>query len=277
MTITRDAWYRNPEVLFNIITTAANREIVFLSKLKHVYTVRNIYANYMDLLKKNMDRFEFFGQDYNLYYSLAKYKNIHLFSFNPVERKKQREEWNKNAIANSVSFDWGLDFDAQDLEHWQDAWLDCKKIVDDFKKYGVPYSVKWSGSKGFHIRVPASALPPLKITDDIDDYDSLFNFLKNISELLQLKYQWQKKDGFETIDLGIFDPRRIWKADYSWTCETGLIAYPLDDYQFDNFSLELVKPLSVLKTGIRNRGSLMRRGGFENLRRFLKEELGVEI
>jgi hypothetical protein len=163
------------------------------------------------------------------------------------------------------------------LEHWQDAWLDCKKIVDDFKKYGVPYSVKWSGSKGFHIRVPASALPPLKITDDIDDYDSLFNFLKNISELLQLKYQWQKKDGFETIDLGIFDPRRIWKADYSWTCETGLIAYPLDDYQFDNFSLELVKPLSVLKTGIRNRGSLMRRGGFENLRRFLKEELGVEI
>lgn len=266
----RVMWYRNPEVLFNLVSVGHSRELVFLSKDEKVYTVRNISAHYMDLLKKNFDAFHFFDKTYNLYYSLGKFKNIRIFSFNPSTRKEQRMVWNAEALSNMICFDWGLDFDAPSHERWEDAWLDAKTVKDAFDKHGVPYSLKWSGSKGFHFRISGRFLPKRTFSADTTDTDSVFLWLKSVSELIAVKY------GLKTLDLGIFDPRRLWKADYSWVCETDLIALPLSDEQFDKFNLELCKPLTVLKSGLRNRGSLERNGSAENINAFLKEELGVD-
>lgn len=268
--ITREQWYRNPEVLYNIIVASKNRETVFLSKSDKFMTVRNVMANYMDLLKKNFDAFNFFTRSYNLYYSLATYKKIQLFNFNVQKRKEQRESWNQSAIDNTASFDFGLDFDSDSLDTIDEAWQDAKKVKDFFDSYGVPYTVKFSGSKGFHITVPAHALPNLRITDDVDDEMSLFNYLKDLATMICLKFE------AETIDLGIFDPRRIWKTDYSFVCESGLIALPLSDEQFNSFTLSMCDPLTVLKGGIRNRGDLMREGTREGLKRMVEEGLGAE-
>lgn len=270
MSITRAMWYRNPEVIFNIITVSKDRETAFLSKSSDVAPFRNIMANYMKFLTDNFEALHFYERDYNLYYSLARYKSIQRFSFNPVVRKEQRLEWNKIAINNTASYDFGLDFDSDGIESIKDAWVDADKVKSLFDEYGVPYTTKFSGSKGFHITIPYTELPDLMITDNIDEPLSLFNFLKDVALLLDLKLD------LPTIDMGIFDPRRIWKTDYSWVVETGLIALPLSDEQFDNFSLSMVEPVNVLKSGIRNRGNLMREGVKGGFRRLIEEGLGMQ-
>ena len=267
--ISRDQWYRNPEVMYNIITVSKNRETAFLSKIEKAMPVRNVMANYMDLLRKNFEAFSFYTRTYNLYYSLATYERIQLFSFNIRTRKEQRLAWNQSAISNTASFDFGIDFD-DDEKNVRKAWEDAKKVKDFFDSYSVPYTIKFSGSKGFHITVPSHVLPKLRITDDVDDEMSLFNYLKDLATMLMLKFE------AETIDLGIFDPRRIWKTDYSWVCESGLISLPLSDEQFDKFTLGMCEPLTVLKAGIRNRGNLMRQGNREGFKRMVEEGLGAE-
>lgn len=269
----RETWYMNPEVLYNFVTVARDREICFLSKgVKgdKAYPVRHVFANYMKFLADNFKAFSFYERPYNLYYSLAKYGNIRLFSFSPSKRREQSDVWNKEAVSNTVSFDFGLDFDPEDLEHWKDAWEDCKRVKDSFDKYGVPYSLKFSGGKGFHLRVPHHALPQKVITDDVYEPDSLFTYLKSVAELMVERW------GLPTLDLGIFDPRRVWKMDYSWTVETGLIVLPLSDQQFEFFSPSICEPLTVLKGGIRNRGTLERSGVPDAFKNFLVSELGVE-
>jgi len=270
MMITRNSWYNNPEVLFNIVGAIKERETVFLSKGADAPPIRNIMANYSGFLKSNLDAFRFFERDYNLYYSLARYKRMQVFSFNPVIRKEQRLAWNDTAIGNTSSFDFGLDFDSEGLHDVMTAWNDCKKVKDLFDSYGVPYSLKFSGSKGFHITVPHNNLPNLRITSKVDDDMSLFNWLKSVATMLELKL------GLPTLDMGIFDPRRIWKADYSWVCETGLIALPLSDEQFNNFNLSIVEPLSVIRGGIRNRGNLCREGKSDGFRAMVEDGLGSE-
>lgn len=277
----RNIWYENPEILYNIITICKEREIVFLAKTKKEekdihYTVRNIFAHYINFLKSNFDAFHFYERPYNVYYSLATFKKINRFSFEPNMRKIQRTEFNLNAINNMSSFDFGLDFDAKDLEHWHDAWLDAKKIKDDLDFFGVAYSIKFSGGKGFHIRIPYSSLPNhLKITSDINDVDNIFIFLKTIAELMSVHYD------LKTLDLGVFDPRRIWKCDYSITCDTGLVVFPLSDFQFENFNLNIVSPITVLKGGIRNRGILIRNNTTNNniicFKKYCSEVLAVDI
>lgn len=268
--ITRETWYRNPEVLFNIITQCKGREIVFLSKEEQVMPVRNVMASYIKFLVDNFKAFNFYTRSYNLYYSLATYKQLKFFSFNVRTRRDQRLEWNANAVDNTETFDFGLDFDSDGIEKVKDAWLDCKKVKTLLDKYSVPYSIKFSGSKGFHITIPSEQLPKRRITAQADDDESLFNWLKQFAEMIDLKLD------LPTLDKGIFDPRRIWKVSYSWVCETGLICLPLTDEQFNDFDLSMVEPINVLKNGVRNRGDLTRKGRVEALKNLYLGELGEE-
>jgi len=273
MTMSRDAWYRNPEVLYNFISIAKDREICFIPKKagEGSYPVRHIFANYMKFLSANFDAFKFYNRPYNLYYSLARYQGLRLFSFNPTIRKSQSDSWNKDAVNNTVAYDFGLDFDSEGLHDWKSAWRDAAKVKKVFDEYKVPYSIKFSGSKGFHIRVPYEALPQSKvITGSVDNPESLFIYLKSVAELLVEKYE------LPTLDLGIFDPRRVWKMEYSLTHETGLVVLPLSDEQFDRFEPAMCDPLTVLKGGIRNRGSLERRGEPGAFSKMLYKELGLE-
>lgn len=289
MAIDRKTWYSFPEVLFNIITVCRDREIRLLAKAEDkTIGVSNIFANYMDLLKKNIglakvgdddiDPFRFLKFNFNLYYSLCKYDNIKLFSFHIPKRREQNKIWSLEAMNNIRSLDFGMDFDSED---WRESYKEAKLIKDDLDKYSVPYTIKWSGRKGFHIVIPYSALPDyLKLVEDSDD--SLYEFTKALGETISNIYagkltetypQAPKNQYLATMDLSVFDPRRVWKCDYSYVCETGLIALPLSDEQFNNFDPSMCKPEEVLKNGIRNRGQLMRKGGKEEFKKWCEEEL----
>lgn len=271
----RDVWYANPEVKFLIVQQCKNREIGLLSKNNSEFNVRNIHAHYTNFLEKNFHAFHFYNRSYNVYYSLAQYNKIQMFSFAPDIRKQQRVSWNAECINHTVAFDFGLDFDSEGLHDIDRAYNDCMLVKKDFDKYKIPYSVKFSGGKGFHIRVPFEALPKKLFSTDSDEPNSIFLFLKTVAELMIVNYGID--GGMKTLDLAVFDHRRIWKCDYSWTCETGLIALPLTDEQFNAFNLEMVKPLNVLKAGIRNRGDLQREGNNNGFKNYCSEILGIEI
>ena len=277
---TRDIWYKHPEVIFNIINAVKERETAFLGKAdQKVPPIRNVFANYTNFLTRNFEKFDFYNRKYNLYYSLARFKNIRLFSFAPPVRKEQSKKWNKEFLSEMKSIDLGLDFDAPNLEQWKKAYEDCKLVKKHLDAYGVPYSLKWSGGKSFHIRIPYHALPEhLELADDRDNQNAVSLLNKSFAEILSIMMgAEQGKDNLETLDMGVFDYRRVWKCDYSFVCETGLIALPLSAEQFDNFSLEMVKPDNVIQMGIRNRFDLMRKGGKENFKEYCNKVLCIEL
>ena len=266
----RTNWYYNPEIMYNIVNTCKSREITFLSKEKNLFTVRNIFANHSNYLKSNFQAFKFIDRPYNIYYSLAKYDNMSPFSYHPAKRKEQQCIFNKNALKHIVAYDWGLDFDGEGIEQLEEAYNDCKLVKSLFDKYGVPYTLKFSGSKGFHLKVPYEYLPKRLKLNTATGEDNIYDWLKGLAELLVFKFE------LHTLDLGIFDPRRIWKADYSYVCETGLISLPLNDLEFLNWHIDLVKPEVVIRTPLRNRGEILRKSNSEGLKKLCYEEFEYE-
>lgn len=298
MMITRELWYKRPDIIFNIINAGKNRELGFLDKENKV-PVRNIYANYSKILTGGKDSkgclikgyfqaYQFFKRKYNVYYGLARVKDIRIFSFSPLKRKEQSMMWNKEFMRHVTSLDFGLDFDAPSFNEWRKAYTACKLIKEDLDMFGVPYTLKFSGGRGFHIVIPFEALPSnLLLVDDRDDLRSVSVFVKNVAEIMSAYYgeimqEYAEEFGLKIprlkcLDLAVFDYRRLWKADYSWVCETDLIALPLSDEQFNNFSVDIVRPENVLKMGVYNRGDLMREGGRKEFAKYLLEVLGLDI
>ena len=265
----RYEWYSNPEVVYNLLGVIHSREVVFLSKVKGVMTARYNFAHYANILRSHMNYWNFFKKEYNVYYSLAQYNPIMRFSYSLQQRPKDIAVFNDSIYDRTVGFDWGLDFDGLSIEDYDDAYNDCKLVKGLFDKYKLPYTLKWSGGAGFHLKVPCSALPNKSYHPD--DEDNIYEYLKHVTELLNFKYE------LKSLDMGIYDPRRIWKADYSYTCENGTIVLPLTDEQFERFSVELVSFSNVVRMPIRNRGDLCREGAHGAFKRLLKEELGVSL
>ena len=100
MEITREFWYSQVFILFEIIKQTRNKEIAIIEKNDGTITdrktrvVRCINASTIDYLKKNFEAFRFMQFPlFNLYFSLASYDRMPQFSFSPVERAKQYALW----------------------------------------------------------------------------------------------------------------------------------------------------------------------------------------
>jgi hypothetical protein len=266
--ISREVWYRRPDVLFQLVGACRDREVSFIGD--GVGAVRCVFAQNSGVLRRNFDAFRFVGRPFNMYYSLARVRGIRMFSFNPVARKQEYRVWNAGFMEHIAGFDLGLDFDAPDVSRWDVAWNDCrvvKSLLDEFK---VPYTLKFSGGGGFHIRVPFAFLKDFVVlAEDEEDVRTADFYYKMVGESLKERFS------LDSLDIGVFDFRRLWKVDYSLAEPYGLVALPLSDEQFIDFGLSLVEPESVLKAGLYNRGLLLRPGGADGVLRLL-EFLGLE-
>jgi hypothetical protein len=97
--------------------------------------------------------------------------------------------------------------------------------------------------------------------------DLLNNILYNLVGIYELK----------TLDTSIVDMKRVQKVPYSYEC-SGCVCLPLTDWQFENFSEDLVSVEKVLKYfRIKDRGLLVRTYGLDddtlrkNVEKFIKE------
>lgn len=248
----RQKWYSSPFVLFQIVQSLKGREGSFLEDktksplfTKKATAVRGIKAHNSEFLLKNFDAYNFYEKPYNIYFSLATFEGMPMMSFAPEERRKQSKEFfNKGGFSLAwVGYDFVLDLDNDDFKVAHEDAKKLKKILDE---YGLPYSVKFSGSRGFHFFISDKNIFPqnLKLSEKVLLAEKMATNLREIENI-------------KSIDLVIYQPQRILKVPYS--LEGYNVALPLNDQQFDNFKIEDVRVDQVLKNvKIMNRGLLER-------------------
>lgn len=257
----RQKYYQTDSILFEIVKNLVHRETAFIRQPienEKGVAIRCIKANALVYLSKNFERFRFLQTPCNLYSSLAKYPDMPMFSFNMKTRGEQRERFNQDAISLMTEFDFLIDIDNTDLKIAYAHTAKVKKIFDEYK---VPYTCIYSGNKGWHLRVYYKDFP--KWMKDLPKPE-LIDLLKRLGENIRFIHN------ITSLDIGIFDSRRIAKVPYSIVYPYYLVALPLSDEQFNNFNIKMVSPVYWLDHAqeIYKRGNLKREGtpeGFDNL------------
>lgn len=235
-------WYNSPAIQFELIRVLYNREFSVLvpSWYEKMYkdtrkmSVRNMRAHNSIgiswILNSGVRMFEK-KIPYNLYYSLARFKNgIPPSSLNFSQRNF--DKWNKEAQENIVEYDFLLDIDAGEHEDIGKAFDSAKLIVNYFNKINVPFEIVFSG-KGFHIKIPYIFFPYYPLIPQEED-SSIYSMYSEIARNLSEEFS-------EMIDTNIYDSRRLCKIPCSLALyqEEVYVCYQFKTIEeFENFKLE---------------------------------------
>lgn len=251
-------WYEKKEVLFEIVKLMRGREVVFIPmKGGKGFPIRKIKAHMVGYLQSNFRGFKFMEKDLNIYISLAKFMNLPLISFAPRARKIESDKWTimleddfqADARKYVTGIDFGIDIDGEDVTDLGTAWSIADAIKSDMDKFKVPYSICFSGNKGFHIRVD----------------DMYFLPDKSLKEKYEARLEINKKlleHYGKCVDIkGIMSWTRVFKVPYSMDLTNNYIVLPLTDEQFEEFDLSMVEPENI--HNIRDRGILERQQGLD--------------
>lgn len=260
-------WYNFIPSLFEIAKSQKNRELSFIAKNEEGkrIAVRYLVGWSVNYLKKHLDWINYKKKLFKTYQSVAKLKDIPIFSYNLSTRLDDEayKDFNKNFQNHIIGYDLFLDFDGKD-EEGKDVFEKCfeeakemKKILDEFK---VPYFIVNSSLRGFHFRIPAEFMPEpdLVVQNEV---------IRNIAGIYS----------FQTLDKTVVDDKRLCKTPYSCVSD-GSVVLPLDDSMFLNFNQEMIKIPNVLKNiKLKNRGLLTRYWGLseeklkKNVLKFIEE------
>lgn len=274
MITNRKNWYETDYILHQIRPQLVNKYLSVRKKGKgKKFILSRYYMGYsIDLLKKSLERNNVLNDDSaKIYFDLATWQKddgtTPIFSYDKSQRKKQKEDFSdKGEWKNCIqSYDFAIDFDSKKI---MVAWKECKKVKEVFDEYKLPYTLRFSGTKGFHLVIDSkwikTRFKPIKRAE-------LFGkVVNNIMNDLRLK----------TIDMSIYDPRRILKLAYSLCNNDGeeYVCLPLNDSQFDLFKIENMRMDNVLRNiRLFNRGLLERNHNLSekelilNTSRFIKE------
>jgi hypothetical protein len=258
-------YYNLKFVLFEIIKTLKNRELALLnskSEEKHIAT-RYLYASSVKYLQMHLKELGVMRKQklINLYRSNSTLKpnSIPVVTYDLKKRTKDKDylKFKQDFNKYITGMDFIIDIDAKTIKRAYHIAKKIKKFFDDNK---LPYFIQFSGTRGFHIIIPCEYIP---------------SKLKNSYEIV-LNALITTFDFKDEIDTSTLNPRGLIKVPYSF--DTGNIALPLDDTQFQNFNPEMVKMENVLKqVKIKNRGLLLRTHNLskeeliENVNHFLKQ------
>ena len=255
----KSEWYRNDDVMFNIIDRMKYREGVFLRKnLVH----RCLKINKIDYFFKNATRYHFFTKEpFNLYSSLAHYPNLPMFSFNIAEKRKQMDEFNIAFPQYMTGYDFLIDIDNEDLDLAYSSAYKVKQILDRRK---IIYWCCFSGKKGWHFRVDFQDFPQEMKELEFSTLAKKFKlFAENLKDI----------ENIPDIDTTIFDLRRIAKTPYSVVYPDYLVALPLTDIQFKDFNIKEMTLRWQLDNDdkLHRRGVIKRAGKKENFMKLIND------
>lgn len=194
-----------------------------------------------DVWFKRLDVFKFY-REYNLFYSLAKYKDGIPYSTLKLS-DRDFQGWTKNHWKEMVSYDFLLDIDAGNHSEIDFAHYSARNIKNKFDELDVPYYLRFSG-RGFHFVIPyesfpveADGLTELHCFNPNSDYN-IYKIFMDIAMQLHNRYS-------EMIDTTIYDSRRVTKIPYSLALYNGrnYVCASFDsDEDFENFNLKNYRP-----------------------------------
>ena len=271
----RKQWYSLEFIRFALVEQCKGRELCFLTKYPRLLhygdkissAVRYLQCGHTKFLGMHFDAFNVLTKPYMMLYASTAYlDSLPTFSYNMKERTKTDEyrQFGNDYMNHVIGYDIFFDIDNLDIE---EAWKDASELKDMFDENKIPYSIKFSGSKGFHFIIPFKYVG-WKITDFNKFISDVANFIYNIKVIYQI----------DSIDASITDAKRVCKLAYS--LDRDKVVMPLGDGQFKNFSIETVQWRNVLRTvKLMNRGNLLRTHELpdselkENLEKFFKGHL----
>ncbi len=254
----REWWYSQPFVLHNL---REQLEYKYLSSVK-VKDGKRVLSRYylgysIPLLQQSLHKLSVTDPTNKLYFDLSYWKNdkgmTPMISFDTNQREKDKEKFNDNFNKYFVGFDFAIDLDSDD--NVMTAWKDAKKIKELFDKYKLPYSLKFSGSRGFHFLIQDKWFNSrMKAKNKVILFGRMAGVIMGVCGLKS-----HEKGG--TFDDSIYDDRRIFKLAYSLCNKNGkeYVCLPLNESQFNNFKLEKMELNHVLeKVTLFKRGLLTR-------------------
>lgn len=160
-------------------------------------------------------------------YDVAEFDHISLKDFK--KQKEFKEYLKENSRSLITGMDIIFDIDCKDPEK-NDSYEDARKLRDLLKTMNIPFSLNFSGSKGFHIRIPSK-----KILQEVPE------FLKYIqSNASNLGEFFNRLSDF-TLSHGITVDKKAYSGDVRcqirvlWSVHpaTGSVVKPLTDAEFD--------------------------------------------
>ncbi len=262
-------WYKLPEVKFEMISFLKNREVAFIKpnfstkKGKTIRMLRMHNVQSIDLWANRM-HISNNGMDYNMYYSLAKYKNGIPFT-DLTLRDRDFTKWNNDCWKEIISYDFLIDIDSGNHSEIEFAYYSTLNIKEYFDELNIPYNLRFSGM-GFHFIIPH---------EFFDNHNFNPNDDKNVYYLYMAIAQYLHSKFSEMIDLNIYDYRRVTKIPYSLALykDKCYVCLPFNsDKEFELFNLKNMNPAYFLNK-IRGRSEkLFNKNG--NLFK-LKEDLGI--
>lgn len=249
-------WYSNQMVLWELASQLRYRYLSIRKpkplapgqKIRKFTLVRYLLGWKPELIISSVEKYGGFKNGNKYYFDLATWTNeMPMFSYEPSQRNSQKIDFDNNWQKFYVTYDFAIDLDALD-KNPMTAHAEAALIKQLFDTNKIPYSVRFSGSKGFHFLIPAQYLPkrvkPMNLPRKCHD----------VAEWLIMRFN------LKNVDATIYDHRRILKLAYS--CDGNKVCLPLDDIQFKNFKVEDMTIQNVLRNvKIFKRGTLLRTHG----------------
>ena len=278
MITNREEYYSQPMVLYNLISQLRYK---YLSAIKKV-NEKNVLTRYsmgysLELLQDSLRRLDAFKDTtVKLYFDLTRWEkdgNMPMFSYNKEVRKEDKDRFNEEYKQYMADYSFGIDIDAKDLKK---AYTDTKAIKKLFDEYRLPYSLKFSGQKGFHFLIHYRWFNKrMKAENKVLLFQKLSKVIIGVCGLKSIT-------NGGTFDDTIYDDRRIFKLAYSLQNKDGVeyVCLPLSDFQFDNWKLEYMELENVMRPSyckLFKRGLLERDFGLtekqlkSNVLKFIKE------
>lgn len=239
-------YYNNKFIIYELVKQLQNKYMSIMdvnTPDKKKKLTRYVLAYNYELFLKQIQFYEIMTKPTKLYFDLLTIKETKMFPYTGEKRTEMKQWYDDNIKNNAMTYDIAIDIDNK---NWKKSHADAKKIKKEFDTFKLPYSIKWSGQKGFHFLIQGK-YNPLKPT------------VQNAQKIALRIDKMIKKHKLTSVDTAIYDIRRILKLAYS--LDGNNICLPLNDEQFMYFKPEMCSADTILKNQtikIFNRGLLTR-------------------
>ncbi|NIQ15385.1 MAG: hypothetical protein GTO02_13615 [Candidatus Dadabacteria bacterium] len=216
-----------------------------LIKPKHLkgpdHSTRYLKAHNVQSIQYLLDRFKIMeGKQFNLYTSLAVYKNgIPNQTLNMKERKIQNAAWKQDHWKHIIEYDFFLDIDSGgDIK---EAAKQTSNILQLLEETMTPYTLRFSG-EGFHILVPETEFPK-QLSYDPYGKETIYHKYRELCLFF-------KDNAAPLLDDSIYDSQRQIKLPYSIALykDKERVCLPINNNNLEDFNEELMTPLKAFQT-----------------------------